>query len=85
MTDSRALHAIDQMDAQSKKRLAFKALAEKRTNAAIDKIRILGNLSNRSAYSYTEEDIRRIFRAIEIELRGTRNRFKFQPKKRFEL
>ena len=45
------------------KRKKFVELAESRVNRAIKDIRLIGNLSNRSAYEYSEEDIRRIFRA----------------------
>ena len=34
----------------------FKRLASKRTNEILEKIRILGNCSNKSSYEYTEDD-----------------------------
>ena len=37
----------------------FKRVAEARTNAVLDKLRILGNLSNRQMYSYSEKDIKK--------------------------
>lgn len=57
------------------KRAKFVELAESRVNRAIKDIRLIGNLSNRSAYAYTEDDIRKIFRAIQKELDGAKSRF----------
>jgi hypothetical protein len=53
----------------------FNRLASKRTNDLINKIRILGNCSNKSSYEYTEEDVNKIFRAIEKELKLTKSKF----------
>lgn len=72
------------MDAQTK-RDAFKRLAERRTNAVLDRIRVLGNLSNPYAYEYSEEDIRQIFAAIEQELRSTRTKFQNVKRREFKL
>lgn len=57
------------------KRAKFVELAEKRANRAIKDLRLIGNLSNRSAYEFTEEDIRKIFRALQRELDGAKGRF----------
>ncbi len=38
-------------------------------------IRLIDNLSNRSAYSYTPEDVKKIFRALQRELEIARSRF----------
>lgn len=59
----------------SAKREKFVELAEARVNRAIKDIRLIGNLSNRSAYSFTEEDIRQIFRVIQKELETAKGRF----------
>lgn len=53
----------------------FVRLAEKRVNNAIKTLRLIGNLSNRSNYSYTEEDVNKIFRSLERELKNARARF----------
>ena len=58
----------------------FKRIATKRTNDIIDRIRVLGNCSNKSAYEYTEEDVSKVFRAIETELKT--QKMKFTPKKK---
>jgi hypothetical protein len=64
---------------------AFKRLAERRTNAILDRIRVLGNLSNPYAYEYTEDDVRAIFTAVEQELKLTRAKFQNQRKREFKL
>ena len=68
-----------------RRRAAFKNLAEKRTNAILDRIRILGNLANRSAYEYNEEDVRKAFSAIEHELRIVKGKFQATERRRFRL
>ncbi len=67
------------------KREAFLRLAEKRTNAVLGKIRVLGNCSNPYAYEYNEEDLRKIFAAIEQELRTTKAKFQNHRKPDFKL
>ena len=58
---------------QSRKK--FVELAEKRVTRAIKDIRLIGNLSNRSNYSYTDEDVRKIYRALKSELDTLKARF----------
>jgi len=57
------------------KRKKFVDIAERRVNRLINEIRLVGNLSNRSNYEYEEEDVRRIFAAVDSELRNARRRF----------
>lgn len=57
------------------KRRKFMELATTRVNRTIREIRLVGNLSNRSAYSYTDEDVRKIVRALQRELETMRSRF----------
>ncbi len=64
----------------------FKRVAENRTNRIIDQIRLLGNCANKSNYEYSEEDIKKIFSAIETELKETKKKFQARAKsKKFEL
>lgn len=63
----------------------FKRIATSRTQAVLDKIRILGNLSNRQRYGYSEEDINKIFSAINKQVREVRAKFEPQKEKRFRL
>mgnify|MGYP001084001880 CR=1 FL=1 len=63
----------------------FKRVAEARTNAVLDKLRILGNLSNRQMYSYSEEDINKIFKAIDKQIREVKAKFNSQKQEKFKL
>lgn len=63
----------------------FRRLATQRTNAILDKLRLLGNLSNKSNYEYAEEEIRKILNAIETQLRITKARFTGRKKSEFKL
>ncbi|MBM4432542.1 MAG: hypothetical protein FJ025_00895 [Chloroflexi bacterium] len=63
----------------------FKRIAEARTNAVLNKLRILGNLSNKQRYKYTEKDIDKIFTAINKQLKEVRANFNYQKKERFKL
>jgi len=59
----------------------FKRLATKRTNEIINKIRILGNTSNKSMYEFSESDVNKIFNHIQEEIKKNKARFKFSNKK----
>lgn len=63
----------------------FKRLANQRTNRILEDLRILGNLSNKSTYSYSEDATRKIFQAIEDQLKSAKSRFKGSEKKEFQL
>ena len=63
----------------------FKRIAILRTNTVLDKIRILGNLSNKKMYSYSEEDIEKIFSAINKQLREVRAKFNSHKQDKFKL
>lgn len=60
---------------QETKRDKFVRLAEARTNKIIDMLQLLGNCSNTSAYDYTQQDVDKIFGAIENELREAKKKF----------
>lgn len=57
------------------KRGKFVELANNRVNRAIKDLRLIGNLSNRSAYEYSEEDVRKILRALQREMESLKARF----------
>ena len=57
------------------KRAKFIELAQKRVNKAINTLRLIGNLANKSNYSYDEQDVSRIFAALDAETRKVRARF----------
>ena len=60
----------------------FKRLAEKRVNKMLDMIDLIGNLSNKSNYEYTKEEVDKIFSAIQLRLDKTKERFCEEKSKR---
>ena len=60
---------------REKDRERFVDLANKRVSKALKSIQLIGNLSNRSNYDYTEEDVAKIVRALQHEISGCRKRF----------
>lgn len=63
----------------------FKRLAAARTNAVLERLRVLGNCANRHVYAYTEEDVGKIFAAIERQVKEVRAKFYFPKEERFKL
>ena len=60
---------------ENKNHEKFVTLAEKRVTRAIKDLRLVGNLSNRSNYRYTDDDVRKITRALDRELKSLKRRF----------
>ena len=73
------------MITQNNKRERFKKLATYRTNEILKRLKVLGNCANRSAYDYSEEDIKKIFSIIEGKVRGIKSKFHFPKEKEFKL
>jgi hypothetical protein len=57
------------------KRQKFRALAEARTNKALEAITRIGNLSNRQIYEYDEGEVRKIVRALKEAISAVEARF----------
>lgn len=53
----------------------FLRIAEARTNKIIDMIRLLSNCSNKATYEYDETDVKKIFSALEQELKSCKVKF----------
>lgn len=79
------LETVERRTGRETKADTFKRLAAQRTNAVLEKLRVLGNCANRSLYEFTEDDARKIFRAIEAEVKRTKAKFTNTKKERFEL
>lgn len=58
----------------------FKRIASKRTEKVLDALRKLGNCSNRSIYSYSNEDVSKIFTAIDHEVKRIKTLFNIKAK-----
>ncbi len=75
---------------REKDRAKFVDLANKRVSKALNDIRLIGNLANRSNYDYTNEDVTKILRALSDEVASCRKRFEMASSKtngsmRFQL
>ena len=64
------------------KREKFVDLANKRVTSAIDKIRLIGNLSDRRFYEYSEKDSKQIIDALTKELSSVKSKFQNNAKKK---
>lgn len=71
---------VEATEPQDERRARFIRVAERRTREILHKLRLLGNCSNKSAYSYTEEEVELVFSAIQEQLDAARTRF--EPSKR---
>ncbi len=58
------------------KRARFRRLASQRTTNILKSIQILGNCSNTSSYSYTQEEVNKIFSELEKKLKETKAQFR---------
>jgi len=61
---------------REEKREKFVRLAENRVSKAMQAIRVVGNLSNRSNYEFSDEDVKKISRALSAEIDAMQARFK---------
>ena len=75
------------METDESKEEKFRRLGELRVNAALDKIRLLGQLSNRGNYDYTDEQVEAIFKALNKAISETKAKFRegSKDKSRFKL
>jgi len=64
---------------------AFRRLATKRTNAVLERLQVLAHCANPQLYEYSEEDVKKIFRAIEKELKIVKTKFQNSTKSEFRL
>ncbi len=68
------------------KKKRFVRIAERRTNNILEQLRLLGNCSNKNNYSYTDEDVKKIFSVIETELKEVKMKFNSKAnKEKFKL
>lgn len=70
------------------RRKKFIQLAEKRVNKSLSQIYLVGNLSNPTNYSYTEEDVTKIYRALRKAVDEMKARFDsrgLESSKKFQL
>ena len=66
------------MPGASRSRENFVRLVEARMAKLLHGLDLLGNLSNRSNYSYDEEDVRKVFSTLRKKIRDVELRFETQ-------
>jgi ABC-type Fe3+-hydroxamate transport system substrate-binding protein len=69
------VNGVNGVNGMEEKKENFKRVAEQRTNKIIKTIQLLGNCSNKYKYNYSEEQVKKIFNAIETELKLAKNKF----------
>jgi hypothetical protein len=63
----------------------FERIAERRVNETLRGLRLLGNLSDRRNYTYTDDQVAMILNAIDHELRVLKSRFKAELVTEYEM
>jgi len=66
--------------AKNNKSENFRKLAKSRVNRAINMIRLIANLGNKTHYDYTPDQARKVISALQSEV--TNVKIKFRSKKR---
>ena len=59
----------------------FVVLAQNRVNKTLKDIELIGNLSNKSNYSYTEDDAKKIYSVLKSALDEMKARFEIKAAK----
>ena len=65
---------------EDEKMTKFEEMATKRVQNALHAIHLIGNLSNRNAYHYTEEHVQQIFQSLEEAV--AEEKAKFAPREK---
>ena len=63
----------------------FKRIAGRRVQEILDKLWLLGNCSNKGNYYYTDEQVKKIFNAIDDRLKRIKTEFNKRKTKRGEF
>lgn len=63
------------MSQKSLRRERFETVAARRTQKLLDLLDILGNCANKSNYEYTDDDVRKMFIAIENKTKSIKSLF----------
>lgn len=61
---------------QEDKHVKFRRLAKQRGERILKDLQLLGNLSNTNNYTYTDKDVKKLFAAIDAEMKYARSRFR---------
>ena len=58
------------------KKEKFKKLAEKRVTDTLEKLQLIGNLSNKVNYEYTDDQVKQIIDTLKFEIEVLEEKFK---------
>ncbi len=72
----------EELEMKKDKRAKFIELGEKRVANTIKSIRLIGNLADKSNYTYSEEDVSKISKVLRTELNAALSRFNKSHSKR---
>lgn len=64
-----------QIESDRDKRAKFLELANKRVNRAIKDLALIANLANRKNYDYTEDEAKKVIRALQAEVDHVKHNF----------
>ncbi|MBR6688561.1 MAG: hypothetical protein IKL68_00905 [Clostridia bacterium] len=70
---------------EESKREKFVRLAENRVNSTLKDISLIGNLSNKSNYDYTKEDVDKIIRTLKKSVNDLEMNFASKNRSDFKL
>lgn len=63
----------------------FKRIASLRTKRMLNDLRLLGNCANRNVYSYSRDDLSKIFNTVETEIKRVKALFSRPNNENFML
>lgn len=72
-------------DGKRDPRAKFVELANARVSRTIKELRLIGNLFNRKNYEYTDDEAKKILRALEAEVEALKLKFKNQSNAKDEV
>jgi len=63
----------------------FERMVNARVTATLEKVRLIENLSNKSVYKYSDDQIEKIFQSLKDRLMEARAKFKKNKREEFKL
>lgn len=63
------------MDKRKSRRERFEDVAQRRTNNALNSIRLIANCANKHNYEYTRDDVQKIITALKKEVNDLQSAF----------
>lgn len=80
-----SVDAPESVKRRTEKRERFVRVAENRTRAVLERLRLLGKCGNPAVYEYEDDQVDQILSAIEEELKACRAKFSRKRTRSFRL